>query len=264
MSIQITYELQKSELECCICYDDISPPIIQCSSGNHFVCHPCKQKINSKCPICRTSKLFHNQLLEKQLTSYFEPCGYSKCNKRVFKWSVEQHSKSCYYQPAKCFHCNCLVELNELKSHLRLECGTEWLEYSEQETSSSLDFLSFWKQTNDGFRINLKDLCRNFVLIIDEMFLFFKQNADENWSIGLIDLKEHSVIDVHFSTIQSSNYSSTTVLTLHSKSTLYELNLLQQLPSIPLGVESIEIIPKIEIDDASVEGFFNNLFAQQL
>ena len=153
--------------------------------------------------------------------------------------------------------------MNELKSHLRLECGTEWLEYSEQETSSSLDFLSFWKQTNDGFRINLKDLCRNFVLIIDETFLVFKQD-DKNWSIGLIDLKEHSVIDVHFSTIQSSNYSSTTVLTLHSKSTLYELNLLQQMPSIPLDVESIEIIPKIEIDDASVEGFFNNLFAQHL
>ena len=96
------------------------------------------------------------------------------------------------------------------------------------------------------------------------MFLFFKKNADENWSIGLIDLKKHSVIDVYFSTIQSSNYSSTTVLTLHSKSTLYELNLLQQLPSIPLDVESIEIIPKIEIDDASADGFFNNVFAQHL
>jgi hypothetical protein len=96
------------------------------------------------------------------------------------------------------------------------------------------------------------------------MFLFFKQSAGENWSIGLIDLKEHSVIDVHFSTVQSNNYSSTTILTLYSKSTLYELNLLQQMPSIPLGVESIEIIPKIEIDDASVEGFFNNLFAQHL
>ena len=82
MSIQITYEFQKSELECCICYDDISPPIIQCSSGNHSVCDSCKQKIHSKCPICRTSKLFHNQLLEKQLSSCFEPCGYSKCDKK--------------------------------------------------------------------------------------------------------------------------------------------------------------------------------------
>jgi hypothetical protein len=173
MSIQITYELQKSELECCICHDDISPPFFQCSSSNHFVCHSCKQKINSKCPICRTPKLFHNQLLEKQLTSYFEPSGYSKCNKKVIKWSAEQHSKSGYYQPAKCFICNCAIELNELKSHLRFECETEWLEYSEQETSSSLDILSFWKQTNDGFRNNLKDLCRNFVLIIDEIFLFF-------------------------------------------------------------------------------------------
>jgi hypothetical protein len=156
-----------------------------------------------------------------------------------------------------------MVKLHELKHRLKLESDTEWPECCEQETSGPLDFLSFWKQTNDGFRINLKDLCRNFVLIIDEMFLFFKQD-DENWSIGLIDSKEHSVIDVHFSTVQSNNYSSTTILTLHSKSTLYELNLLQQLPSIPLVVDSIEIIPKIEIDDASVDGFFNNLFAQHL
>jgi hypothetical protein len=158
------------------------------------------------------------------------------------------------YQPAKCFICNCLVELNEWKNHLRLECETEWLEYCEHETSSSLDFLSFWKQTNDGFRINLKDLCRNFVLIIDEMFMFFKQDT------GLLDWGASS----NRCAAQSNNYSSTTILTLHSKSTLYELYLLKQLPSIPLGIESIEIIPKIEIDDASVEGFFNNLFAQQL
>jgi hypothetical protein len=45
---------------------------------------------------------------------------------------------------------------------------------------------------------------------------------------------------------------------------LYELHLLKQKPSIPLGIETIEIIPKIEIDDSSVEGFFNNLFAQHL
>lgn len=66
-----------------------------------------------------------------------------------------------------------MVELHELRNHLRLECETEWLEYCEQETSSSLDFLSFGKQTNDGFRINLKHLCRNFDLIIDERFMFF-------------------------------------------------------------------------------------------
>ena len=40
--------------------------------------------------------------------------------------------------------------------------------------------------------------------------------------------------------------------------------LLNQLPSIPLGVHSVETIPKIEIDDASVEGLISNLFALQL
>jgi len=88
-----------------------------------FVIPVSKRLHNSKCPICRTSKLVHHQLLEKQLTSYFGPCGYSKCKKKVFKRSVEQHSKRCYYQPAKCFICNCLVELNDLKSHPRLECN---------------------------------------------------------------------------------------------------------------------------------------------
>lgn len=152
---------------------------------------------------------------------------------------AEQHSKSCYNQPAKCFICNCTVELHDLKNHFRLECETEWLEYCKQETSSSLDFSSFWKQKNDGFRIKLKDWSTDFVLIIDVMFQFFKQNADENWSIGLIDLKAHSVIDVQFSTIQSNNDSSTTILTFHSISTFYKLYLLKHIPSIYLGINSI-------------------------
>ena len=46
---------------------------------------------------------------------------------------------------------NCIVELHELKNHLTLKCETEWIEYCDQETSGSLDFLSFWKQTDDGF-----------------------------------------------------------------------------------------------------------------
>jgi hypothetical protein len=58
--INISYQITRKELECCICMNDIVTPLNQCSSGNHFVCSDCKKRLkNNKCPICRTSVLFH-------------------------------------------------------------------------------------------------------------------------------------------------------------------------------------------------------------
>ena len=59
-------------------------------------------------------------------------------------------------------------------------------------------------------------------------------------------------------------FSQENIISIHSKSTLFEWNQLQEMPLIPLSVEVVEIVIKIEIDDASVEGFFSNLLRQQM
>ncbi|KAI8893075.1 hypothetical protein BC833DRAFT_609621 [Globomyces pollinis-pini] len=46
-TVNICYQLTRDDLTCCICYEDIRPPIIQYSSGNHFVCGNCSLKLTS-------------------------------------------------------------------------------------------------------------------------------------------------------------------------------------------------------------------------
>ena len=96
---------------------------------------------------------------------------------------------------------------------------------------------------------------KNFVLILDEMFLFFLRDNQE-WRVGLIALKEHSVIDMHYPLIKTETFSQENIISLHSKSTLFEWNQLQEVPLIHLSVEVVEIVIKIEIDDASVRVSF--------
>ena len=77
-------------------------------------------------------------------------------------------------------------------------------------------------------------------------------------------MKERSVIDLHYPLIKTDTFSQENIISLHSKSTLFEWNQLQEVPLIPLSVQVTEIVIKIEIDDASVEGFFSNLLRQQV
>ena len=260
MSITVCYELQQQDLQCCVCFEDMAPPLIQCSTGNHFVCESCRVQMKRNCPVCRTSKLFHNQFLEKSIT--FTKCDY--CPRRLFSWSIESHQKQCIYQPSECFSCKKTLNLSELKHHIRSnECDTEWMESSFEETACSFESLEYCKRTIDGFQLNLTRIQKNFVLILNEMFLFFLRNSQE-WRVGLIDLKEHSVIDLHYPLIKTDFFSQENIISIHSKSTLFEWNQLQEAPMIPLSVKVVEIVIKIEIDDASVEGFFSNLLRQQM
>ena len=151
-----------------------------------------------------------------------------------------------------------------MKHHIRSnECDTEWMESSFDETACTFESLDYCKRTRDGFQLNLTRIQKNFVLILNEIFLFFLRNSQE-WRVGLIDLKEHSVIDLHYPLIKTDYFSQENILSVHSKSTLFEWNQLQETPSIPLSVEVVDIVVKIEIDDASVEGFFSNLLRQQM
>jgi hypothetical protein len=143
--------------------------------------------------------------------------------------------------------------LNELKHHIRSnECDTEWMESCFEETACTFESLDFCKRTRDGFQLKQTRIQKNFVLILDEMFLFFLKGNQE-WRVGLIDLKEHSVIDLHYPLIKTDSFSQENIISIHSKSTLFEWNQLQKVPLIPLSVEIVEIVIKIEIDDASVE-----------
>ena len=129
----------------------MSPPLIQCSTGNHFVCESCRNQMKRNCPVCRTSKLFHNQFLEKSL--FFTKCDY--CPRRLFPWSIESHHQQCIYQPSECFSCKKTLNLSELKHHIRSnECDTEWMESCFDETACTFESL---ESTLRSASLNRKD-----------------------------------------------------------------------------------------------------------
>ena len=89
--IQVTYNLEREDLICSICYDTVSTPLIQCQNANHFVCFGCIIKCNRNCPQCRTSKVFHNKQLEKHIKDQMVNCSNEACPKLLFDWAVQEH-----------------------------------------------------------------------------------------------------------------------------------------------------------------------------
>jgi hypothetical protein len=73
-----------------------------------------------------------------------------------------------------------------MSSHIRSnECDTEWMESSFEETACTFESLDYCKRTRDGFQLNLTRIQKNFVLILNEMFLLFLKDNQE-WRVGWI------------------------------------------------------------------------------
>ena len=88
-TLTVNYELSQNDLQCCICLQDLTFPLIQCSTGNHFVCDICRKKTTRNCPVCRTSKLYHNEFLERHLQNQVTECKNKLCKLKMFEWTVD-------------------------------------------------------------------------------------------------------------------------------------------------------------------------------
>jgi hypothetical protein len=88
--IQISYSLESEDLSCSICYDTVNTP--------YFVCIECIAKCKRTCPICITSKVFHNKLLEKHIKHQMVSCSNQDCPVMVFEWSQQDHLMKCPFK----------------------------------------------------------------------------------------------------------------------------------------------------------------------
>ena len=122
--VEVTYKLHSKDLECCICYDVITTPIIQClSGGSYFVCSTCLVKSNKHCPICRSSKLFHNIQLERNIKGQMIPCQYKDCPRLLFsKWAKDEHEENCLYKMSKCPCSDEHISIRTMANHYKRDC----------------------------------------------------------------------------------------------------------------------------------------------
>ncbi|KAL0244602.1 hypothetical protein GEMRC1_008684 [Eukaryota sp. GEM-RC1] len=77
-------DLDKS-FACCVCLDVMSSPVLLSPCG-HSVCSHCSTKLNSKCPLCRSSvsSLTDNLVLRSIIQDYFSQKSRVDTNQKQF------------------------------------------------------------------------------------------------------------------------------------------------------------------------------------
>jgi hypothetical protein len=60
----------------------------------------------------------------------FVDCPNEKCDLKLFKWSLDSHSKDCIFSMTKSDE---IIKQDKLKEHLKTNCGhkIEWMEINE-------------------------------------------------------------------------------------------------------------------------------------
>lgn len=105
-SFSLTPSFSRS-LECPICLDFYSPPILLCSNG-HSICSVCVLHPNL-CPVCQgvINRNTQNKALELVLKQVFLPCTFSGCTAKVDIFSRNEHFLSCIHNDhIACIECN--------------------------------------------------------------------------------------------------------------------------------------------------------------
>ena len=119
-----------SHFECCVCYDIISPPILQCPNA-HVFCQTCLNKFEPPytCPTCREPlppKPIRNLPMEKIAASLGLPfpCKYKICGCRSSSTLTEKtlHESLCEFRPFNCpsiwGRCHWLGDRDQVFEHL--------------------------------------------------------------------------------------------------------------------------------------------------
>lgn len=256
-TLTVNYELSQNDLQCCICLQDLTFPLIQCSTGNHFVCDICRKKTTRNCPVCRTSKLYHNEFLERHLQNQVTECKNKLCKLKMFEWTVDTHAEICIFQPSVCFFCDNEVEMQNFDNHLKNECVNNWIEKNNRETQGTLELMEFWNQIEDGIQIELNKVTKSFVVILYDIYILFKKEVDF-FKIIVIDTKNACIIDVCCTVIRNDLFETNNIHFINSVKSLFEINEIKTFPQIQTDVTDCKItIPRKS--NGSIENFLDGL-----
>jgi len=95
------------ELECPICFNTCTAPILTCENG-HIICKECRKNVSS-CPSCR--KPFNgtrNLFAENFISTYSQPCHFKQDGCDFLRWKGENmkpHEANCMFRPINCIVC---------------------------------------------------------------------------------------------------------------------------------------------------------------
>ena len=251
MSVKVSYSLTKKDLECCICYDVIyNLPLIQCSTGNHFVCRKCRVKTNGDCPICCTSPLLENKLLSKNIKKHTIKCPNVGCNEQIIHWGKSIHQEHCTYVKSSCFLCNIQVDMAYLSDHLKTDCDSLWTSYcvENSELNDSWDC--------NGERVNLSIVSdKNCVVFLKDSVIMVRTASDR--AIGVINLDQNAHVLIKEC---ANDMSFQTSFHIQPFDSLKQLNEATLLPILPSYGNSFQLVSMLARGSRQILGMLYNIF----
>ena len=252
-TIQVRYEIEKQDLNCLICLNIMTTPLIHCSNSSHFVCLTCLSLSRKVCPICRSSRLFHDSFLEQTLKGQMSECSNEGCQRLLFKWGIEQHVSECPYSTNECGHCSQPISKATSIKHYKDKCLLRWIDINTFEGASSL--IDFCKETENGVVIRAESVDSSFVILaVDVVITFNREEA--GWTISILNLVDTTpTLDITY-WMPSKSKSIETSNNISIKTGTGEVDI----PVIPIVATSI----RFEVDsnrktDKGIDRFFQQL-----
>jgi hypothetical protein len=108
-------------LECPVCLDIVTSPVLQCQRGHH-VCNNCWKRVFS-CPLCKcNSSETRNYVAEAMIEKLLLPCKYrvDGCSETMLQVEKAAHEKACLFRSYTCLvdDCNQVHTFKDMMVHL--------------------------------------------------------------------------------------------------------------------------------------------------
>ena len=234
-TVQVRYEIEKQDLNCLICFNIITTPLIHCSNSNHFVCLTCLSLSRKICPICRSSRLFHDSFLERTLKEQMTECPNNGCQRFLFEWGQDQHLSECPYSTNDCDHCGQPISKATSIKHYKNDCSLPWIDINNFDGASS--FIEFCKETENGVVIRAESVQSSFVILAVDVVITFNRK-EEGWTISNLNLVDttHTLDITFWMPSKSKSIESSSTISIKTGSELDDI------PVIPIQAKSMKVL----------------------
>lgn len=144
--VSLVMKKLQSNFECKICFNHMQNKVFQCKNG-HILCESCKIKCTC-CPFCKEIVNNRNLVLEQLLDYHFIECPNKGCTYSCKKMNMEEHMKSCCFNPVQCPCCGDKLWKDCIEAHM-LDYHTTKICKIEKDT---------WGRISSSYPHNIKSI----------------------------------------------------------------------------------------------------------